>query len=234
MFYFYMALLRDKEVAENGMIWISYPHNSRDYDLETFKVIHEMGNVLPLRGAGGHTCACADSDSEVRGMVAGMKLLSRNNRYRMRAHFGSIDENHFKLLTYGIPANDSPMKSDGTWSTDFHVQWIENLRLQEEESRQKLSSPTELIVVPRKYDVLCGKSQRAKTSFGTQRALHLVDMHRDVYESKNKNEKTAVATEILSVRFLLTARPVLRRLCIRRISLSCVFRSLFINPEVDF
>jgi len=209
-----MALLRDKEVAENRVIAISYIHNSREYDLETFKVILEMENVLPLRDAGGHICACPDSS--IRGMVAGMKLLSRNSRYRNRTHFGSIDENHFKLLTYGIPVNDSPMKSDGTWSTDFHVQWMENIRLQEEEARQKLGgSPTELIVAPRKYDVLCGKSQRAKTSCGTQRALHLVDMHRDVYESRNKKDKTIVATEILSVRFLKTTKSALWRLFIR-------------------
>jgi len=203
-----MALLRDKEVAEKRVIWISYIHNSKDYELETFTVILEMETVLPLRNAGGHICACPDSS--IRGMVAGMKLVSRNSRQRTRAHFGSIDENHFKLLTYGIPANDSPMKSDGTWSTDLYVQWMENLRLQEEESSQKLVPPTELIVAPRKYDVLCGRSPRAKSSCGTQRALHLVDMHRDIYESKNKKkDKTVITTEILSVRLLKTTKPAL-------------------------
>jgi len=137
-------------------------------------------------------------------MVAGINLLSSSDRYRLRAHFGSIEENHFELQTYGILTKDSPMKNDGTWSTtEFHMEWVEGLRLQEENLKRDhfvVSSWNEVILLPRKYDVICGKSQRAKSSFGTQRALHLVELHRDTYENKGKNEKTVIAREILSVR----------------------------------
>jgi len=217
MFYYYMAVLRDKRVSETGITWISYCHNSNDFDFETFTVINEMEEILPMRAACGHICACPDSS--IHGMIAGIKLLSSGDRYRLRAHFGSIEENHFELQTYGILTTDSPMKNDGTWSTEFHMEWVEGLRLKEEILKKDFVSLDDLIVIPRKHDVLCGKSQRAKSSFGTQRALHLVEMHRDRYESKNKNEKTSVATDILSVRFLKSHLPSFLKTVIRSISL---------------
>jgi len=146
MFYLNMALLRDKDVAETGIIYISYLQNSSDFDFETCKVFYEMASVLPMRTGGGHICACPDSS--IRGMVAGIQVLSSNDRHRLRAHFDSIDENHFKLQTYGIPAHDSPMKSDGTWSTEWDMQWVENLRLHEEQFKQNTGPVPELYFDP--------------------------------------------------------------------------------------
>jgi hypothetical protein len=193
-----MAILREKDILTSGIIWVCYGMNPKGIGLHAFDAIFEMESALPLRGVGGHHC-CLPSPS-LRAMVAGVRLFFDNSeRFRWRAHFGTMEENTFKLQTYGIPTNDCPMKADGSWSTEFHLEWLETLRLNEEKQNGELSMK-ELIMIPRRYDVLCGKSQRAKNSCGTQRALHLVDMHRDAYESKSKYEKTVIAEKILSVR----------------------------------
>ena len=195
-----MAFLREKEITTSGVIWICYFMNSDGIGLDGFKVIHEMESIFPLWGVGGHYCSLPNPS--VRASIAGIRLFfDRTDRFRSRTHMGTLEENTFKLQTFGIPTQDCPMKADGTWSTEFHLQWLEGLRSEEEKQRQNVSTSNDLIVVPRKFDVLCGKSQLAKNSSGTQRALHLVDAHRDTYESRSKYEKTEVAKEILSVRW---------------------------------
>ena len=194
-----MSFLREKEITKSGVISICYIMNSEGICLDSFKAINEMESILPLWGVGGHYCSLPNPS--VRASIAGIRLfLDRTDRFRSRTHLGTLEENTFKLQTYGIPTHDCPMKADGTWSTEFHLQWLEGLRLEEENQRQNVSTSNHLIVVPRKFDVLCGKSQFAKNSSGTQRALHLVDAHRETYESRSKYEKTEVAKEILSVR----------------------------------
>jgi hypothetical protein len=193
-----MAILREKEIFTSGLIWICYEMNLNGIDLNALKAVDEMESVLPLRSIGGHHCSLPCPS--LRAMIAGIKLFSyKIDRFRVRAHFGTLEENTFKLQTYGIPTNHCPMKADGTWSTDFHLEWLETLRLEEEKQQTQESSLNGVLMVPRRFDVLCGKSQRAKNSCGTQRALHLVDMYRDTYECKCKFEKTAIAEKILSV-----------------------------------
>lgn len=220
-----MAILRERDFNKTGFVSICYGINPDGLDLRIFEAIYDVEAVIPLRGSGGHHC-CLDTPG-LRAMVAGVNLFFDNHdRFRYRSHFGTLEENTFILQTYGIPTSDSPMQIDGTWSVDYHCKWLEKVRLDEEHHKQPTET-SDVIMIPRREDVLCGKSQRAKSSSGTLRALHLVDKYRDTYESKSKYEKTVVAKEILSVSAALVPAAVLPLNCCQErphSTLSCISR----------
>merc|ERR1712232_229402 len=57
----------------------------------------------------------------------------------------------------------------------------------------------EAIIIPRRFDVLFGKSRRERNHTGNLRAMHLCDMNWDKYEAAGKFQKTEVAERIVSI-----------------------------------
>jgi hypothetical protein len=193
-----MAILRDEEVQKTGIIWILYNMRNIFLDLLSYEAINRVEAALPLVALGGHFCF---NSHILRPLVAGFQLFfNRYDRHRIRTHFGPLDKINFKLQTFGIPIDVSPMQPDGRWSTEYHLEWLHAQRVHEEESAQKESTRAGAsAIIPRRFDVLLGKSSRARMSTGTQRALHLVDMHSEHYENVGKSEKTKVAESIVSM-----------------------------------
>ena len=142
----------------------------------------------------------------LRPFVTGILLfVDPTSRFRIRPHFGTIEDIDFELQTFGIPTNVAPMRKDGVWHTEWHQQWLMTLRAREERDRAEArrgNSPTvDNIIVPRRFDVLFGRGKTVKTHTGNLRALHLCEMNYHRYESSitGKNGKTEVAEAILSM-----------------------------------
>jgi len=220
-FYHVMAILRDEEVQTKGLVWVVYNMRNSWLDLASYHEINRVEAALPLVGLGGHYCF---NSQMLRPLVAGFQLIcNRYDRHRMRTHFGPLEDIHFQLQTFGIPTDVSPMQPDETWSTSYHLEWLQAQKAYEDEQiiveqqQQQLDEEedgtstsraaaaaigkkkNEVVIIPRRFDVLFGKSSRARLSTGTQRALHLVEMHRESYERAGKFEKTKVAETIISI-----------------------------------
>ena len=105
---------------------------------------------------------------------------------------GSRLECLYNLMTFGIPKDVLPIKSDGTPDLAGIHDWL-SMRMKEE-ATTPLSSR---IVVPSKYDVLLGRGKRVQESPGNFRFRYLLETHRDQYERVSKFEKTVVAESIL-------------------------------------
>ena len=118
---------------------------------------------------------------------------------RIFGHLGTSEEIAFKLQTYGIPIDSGPLQIDGTWSLSFHKEYLENLRISEDnEWQQDLCNiqPMEL-VVPNNKDVLLGRSTKAVSHVGNQQLHHLVEDHFEAYSAATKVQKTEIAWKLV-------------------------------------
>lgn len=216
--YVAMSLMQDEEDQKKGVVCVLYHMEElkKDDNLLLAKMGGKYAHLgVPDRVVGAHFCFSHES---VRTMATGLQLiLNESYRRRFRTHFNSLDVIHFELQTYGIPADQSPMRPDTTWSTQWHLEWLEMQKNQEEMKALARSIPMDslsgnpssvsaapiaeisgTVIVPHRFDVLFGKSKKEKESTGNMRALHLVEINRDKYEVANKFEKTEIAEKIVN------------------------------------
>lgn len=213
--YLMMSMVRDEETQKKGIVYVGYNLGDEPSKCEHFQILKASENVrsaIPDRVVGAHFCY---DHKSVEKFATGIALyLHKDGRHRFRTHFGNLNLIQFELQTYGIPAQEGPMQVDGTWSTTWHLEWIsmqENFeatqakgnnlnQLARSDGAPKVRTSSETpIVVPGRFDVLFGKSKRERESTGNLRALHLVDLNQDKYESANKFEKTEVAEKIVNI-----------------------------------
>lgn len=126
------------------------------------------------------------------------------------------------LQTFGIDTSDLPLgkgtDNDESWNIDGHLEWLQ-LQHQAEEKSLSRSTPTittlkggeqvvvssseeeeeEVILVPRRFDVLFGQHKSIRQHTGNLRALHLVEMYWNQYETANKYHKTEVTDRIVQI-----------------------------------
>ena len=198
-----MSAMRDEEAQRRGVVYVMYNYCQFKEEVEFQREIHQLRAALPQRTHAAHYCF---NDYTLRPFVAGVRLfMDKTSRFRFRPHYGSPEEINFELQTFGIPTHLSPMQPDGTWSTEWHLQWLEMHRTRElkemKEPNGVPAAPTESIIVPRRFDVLFGRGKIAKTHTGNLRALHLCEMNYPRYESAltGKYGKTEVAEQIVSI-----------------------------------
>jgi len=133
------------------------------------------------------------NDTSLDGCVKGSQLFSDElSRHRVRLHFGSKEEILFRLQTFGIPTQDFPLLENDDLDYTWHHEWIQMQRKREED----LGS--QLVIIPRKHDVLFGRGRDTRVHTGNMRAKHLVDERFEEYEAAGKTRKTAIAGEVVA------------------------------------
>lgn len=193
MWYMMMALIRDEKIQKSGVVWMfcQYATNSSaSMNLHEFIEFNKLEIAIPQRCDGWHYCY---TDPKLDVLATGFRLLvNENERYRFKVHSGTRAEVQFSLQTMGIPIADCPkFLENGTMTTDWHQQWLLAIKKQEQ-----IINDTS-IVIPRKYDVLFGKSSKNLGHLGNMRALQLVEERLEEYESAFKVDKTRIANEIV-------------------------------------
>lgn len=192
-----MSMLRDEDAQKRGSVWVIMNTDSYKASLENFSALYRMETAIPERLMGGHYCY---TDPALRPYVAGLQIfVYERDLNRLRTHFGTREEIEFALKTFGIPVHDCPVAMDGTFSNVAHREHLALLRAQEEKDLQPALNPENSDFMPRRFDVLFGKSSLAREHTGTLRALYLVQMHFATYEKLGKFQKTDVADTIISM-----------------------------------
>uniref|UniRef100_A0A7S2YLL2 DUF6824 domain-containing protein n=1 Tax=Entomoneis paludosa TaxID=265537 RepID=A0A7S2YLL2_9STRA len=221
--YFYMALLRDLEASKNGLVFVLFHYNSSyRFSLPVMRKNRRVRHSLPIFIRAVHYCY---DNWWLRPIVIGFKYLvepNNANKFRIRDHFGSIQEAKFTLQTYGIIIGGT----SGTDDTDdgfcfvqeelapgippSHTKWV-NDQLVFEQQQEAMAAGTnstideskeagpESDIVPTEFDVLFGKSKEAREHLGTVRCQMMVEMNWDRYESASRRAKTDVANEIVDL-----------------------------------
>ena len=198
MWYFIMLQLQTEETQLNGVVWILYDCTSNGMALKLISsMMYSMESSLPLRTIASHICFENDDNFLY---LNGFKFHCKEfERLRIFGHLGTSEEIAFKLQTYGIPIDSGPLQIDGTWSLSFHKEYLENLRISEDnEWQQDLCNiqPMEL-VVPNNKDVLLGRSTKAVSHVGNQQLHHLVEDHFEAYSAATKVQKTEIAWKLV-------------------------------------
>lgn len=207
--YFAMKMINDEETQCRGLVMVLYNYCGFRVQMDLTGFPHQLRTAIPQPVEAIHVCA---EDPSLQVCIISVQLfIDRISRFRVRSHFGTPEQNNFELQTFGIPTQDSPMKLDKTWSTEWHLQWLKAHRDMEELSLAKdlLLATTnhfglhaqqkeeEIILVPRRFDVLFGKGKREREHTGNLRALHICDMYKEKYESSNKSGKTDLGEKIV-------------------------------------
>jgi hypothetical protein len=203
-------MMQDEETQRKGIVLIMYNYYSYKEKVDLTSSADKLRRAMPQRIEAIHLCS---NDLTHQGCATGVQLfIDPDSRFRIRFHYGTPEENKFELQTFGIPTHDSPVAADATWSTQWHLEWLTAQRTREESLLGKSKAvdlisqvPTykedeeEIILVPRRFDVLFGKGKREREHTGNLRALHLCDMYWEAYESSNKYGKTEVAERIVVI-----------------------------------
>eukprot|EP00934_Nitzschia_sp_Nitz4_P005325 Nitzschia sp. Nitz4//scaffold44_size153857//40530//42087//NITZ4_002708-RA/size153857-snap-gene-0.208-mRNA-1//-1//CDS//3329552118//5315//frame0 len=208
LWYFHMTLARDEESQTKGIIFVVYNWTGLREELDPDDKAIQVRTVIPHRLDAGHYCY---RDPNLHSFVTGIQLFTPDHvRFRFRPHLGNLEQVHFKLQTFGIPIAESPKQSEESWSLEWHHEWLESRRKYDEEmlklekhQQSALEKQTtmrgNLILIPRKFDVLFGRGKGSRTHTGNLRAMHLCEMHRDEYEATGKFRKTELAERIVSI-----------------------------------
>lgn len=198
-----MTTMQDEDAQKMGVVYVMYNYVKHQEEVEFQREIHQLRCAMPQRTFAAHYCY---DDITLRPFVAGIRLfIDPYSRFRLRPHCGTMDDIDFELQTFGIPTEYSPMRKDGSWSTEWHLEWLNLHRIREQKEIQETegngTTSTTTIIVPRRFDVLFGRGKIAKTHTGNLRALHLCEMNYPRYESAitGKYGKTEVAEQIVRI-----------------------------------
>jgi hypothetical protein len=164
MWYILTTTMKDAESQRKGVVSImsNFGVHARKEPLAMIAQLHRMKSGLPKKFAGVHYCF---DDAALKPFVTGIRLfLSKEMRTRFRPHFGTTEEISFELQTFGIPTNEHPLLQNGELGLEWHRQWLDVRRIQEESDSSKDGS-----IIPRRFDVLVSTSLKRLGSriFGT-------------------------------------------------------------------
>jgi len=191
MWYTMSCKARDGDDAvRKGMVMVVYTGGVPE-QMEIFIALHKLKQCFGVDVNAIHLC---DTTRAQRFFLSASKLYMDNfTRFRLQEHSGTREEVDFALQTFGINTEDSPMRPDGSWDTSWHKQWLEKQKQYDEEIA------TDTILVPRRFDVLFGKSKKCIQHPGTMRCQLIVEMHWDEYNRQRKKEKGLIASKIVRI-----------------------------------
>lgn len=190
--YWMMSALKDEEMQKNGSIMVVQNYgNIRGANFSFIRQTAAVPQALPIRVDCLHYCY---DEAGLRPFLLGIRLFFAN-RFRFRFHYGQPIDIDFKLQTFGIPVKDFPLMEDGSLSTTWHREW-QRLQREQEEEREAVD---ESIIVPRRFDVLFGRSKKAREHTGNLRCQFLIEMNKDRYEKADRFGKTVIAEEIVTI-----------------------------------
>eukprot|EP00934_Nitzschia_sp_Nitz4_P001669 Nitzschia sp. Nitz4//scaffold83_size84149//45259//46973//NITZ4_005174-RA/size84149-processed-gene-0.97-mRNA-1//-1//CDS//3329558947//1669//frame0 len=135
MWYVCMVPLREDEVQRSGVVCCFFQYKQLKLDMVQMAEYNKLEISIPQKYVANHMCF---ADSRIRPFVTGiLMMVDKEERSRYKIHYGSPLEINYSLMTMGIPADEIPMHPDG-WKTDWHCQWLEAVRLQEEKLFQQI------------------------------------------------------------------------------------------------
>ena len=91
------------------------------------------------------------------------------------------------------------MDEKGDLCIQNHWEWLEQRRVHEQSLMQQDGKfvSSQVVLIPRRFDVLLGRGKTASEHTGNLRAFHIVEMNRKRYELAGKFEKTQIAEKIV-------------------------------------
>ena len=221
--YLAMSILQHDEDAQlNGLVCIYFnifPSSRNHYffnDVQFHLNMRKVGIAVPHRVAAFHLVY---NDSRIFPFIVFIQfLLFSQQKGRFVTHYCNDDSGngldyrrklYFDLQTYGIPTEALPIDfyPKPTVLLDSHMEWFNQQMLNEQRGRGQLpktanflstrSTCNQVIMVPRRFDVLLGRGSMTSQHTGNLRAFHIVEMNYERYQQAGKFEKTRISEMIV-------------------------------------
>mmetsp|Transcript_22404 Transcript_22404/g.48751 ORF Transcript_22404/g.48751 Transcript_22404/m.48751 type:complete len:525 (-) Transcript_22404:1520-3094(-) len=188
IWYFMSCRSRNENVQQSGEVIVVYSGGEPEkMDIPVF--LTQMRRAFASDIQAIHVC---QTTMTMRFFLATLKLFLDNfTRFRLQEHRGTRQEINFALQTYGINTDDSPLRPDNTLDTTFHRKWLEAQKQYEE------NNFSQAILVPRRFDVLFGKSKQCTQHPGTMRCQLLAEINLEKYDKQGKTERNRIAEKIV-------------------------------------
>ena len=201
LWYFAMCTLRDEDIQKKGIVLVAHAFGDVlpfYMDLKHLRRTKYIREGIPYTLMGAHFC---HHNAMLNHAVNFIRFINGSDtRVRFRCHYSaSLEEIKLLLGSYGIPAKYLPESivdeetGEQKVSVEDHHKHCDQIR--EQEQMENASA----IGVPRRFDVLFGRSGQARTHTGNYRCVHICEMHLQKYERISKFEKTEMAERIVSI-----------------------------------
>lgn len=200
LLYLFQVLSEDMESQKNGIVMISFPSINFDpstiSDPKAKRLIFEVLDSTAVRISGNHICL---PDKPWFRALGSLFMLASTPpvRVRTRLHFGSITECQYKMMGYGIPGDQLPIKNSGSIKTTNQKKWIAFRQMKDEAIEQDGSSIKE-IFCPSTTDVLSiGGSHFYKFPGNVAYREMLESKLGDYDNAASVQEKIRITTDVL-------------------------------------
>jgi len=127
LLYIFQCLSEDAESQKHGIVIISFP--SINFDPSTISnpkaknLISEILDSISVRITATHINFPDKPWFRALGALF-LMAATPSVRVRTRLHFGSITECQYKMLSFGIPSSQLPIKDSGTIKTQNQKKWM--------------------------------------------------------------------------------------------------------------
>lgn len=147
---------------------------------------------LPARVVSAHLCFDNAMMQPLVTLIC--HAMESNLLCRFRSHCGKHLECQYTLMTFGIPKECLPIDLKGQVDLTNHRLFLQTF--QSEDTSPPIDEAGKFLI-PGNLDIIMGRGQHAKNSPGHLRFKHMLEEHKEHYESVGKFQKTVVADLIL-------------------------------------
>ena len=183
------VMMEDMESQRNGHVVISYQEpgmlaviSSPDYQSK----IQDAVRYMPVRIAAVHLCLPDDPIVNIIRPMITLIIQSKKERCRTKFYTGLSMETRYKIMSFGIPANEIPVSSTMTIKTKNHLQWIK-IRMAIEKARNEGKDTSAWIVHPNIHDILFSPGGNPSNQ-GNLEFRRMMDARLDEYFATTKRK----------------------------------------------
>ena len=170
---------------------------SKVMDSAMLHMYQQLLTTLPWKRAACHHCLADDSSHHFHTFLGQLlSPLDSANRAKTKVHSGSFNDWIGSLTTYGIPPHIIPINDDGRIRLKNHLEFLQGRKTGEQLLR---GGETNVIYLPLNSDILFGRGKPIQQTPGNLRLGAIVDSFVSEYHRRNKQEKTALATQIVEL-----------------------------------
>lgn len=202
LLYIFNCLSEDLESQKRGIIMISFPSINFDpstiSDPKAKRLIYEVLESIGVRIIANHLCFPEKPWFRALGALF-MLASTKSVRVRTRLHYGSITECQYKMMSYGIPGDQLPIKNSGTIKLQNQKKWIAFRRMKDQTSIDKGAHSVSGTFCPSTKDVLAIGGMHFYKFPGNCRYREMLESNLEFYDNAaSVQEKIRITNEILS------------------------------------
>lgn len=200
-FYFWMSAAEDVESQQKGVVFLVWPGDSanvRNIPNQRDRTLHiKCNDAAPIRLAAVHFCFSNEPFFHLLRSIMAM-TLGAVYRLRLKFHVGEGVELRYRLKTFGIPVDLTPVTDSGNIKAAYLKQWLRLRKIVEVgiTSKGVQTDRLSIIACPRTNDVIFRPGTSMLCHPGNVFFRGLIESKQDRSAVK-KAEKEEVALEII-------------------------------------